>query len=495
MVSALLIGLGLLICSAGLLLGYLLWERKERTERRKERLRELEDLIRRTKYLFYKRKISEEKANKIIQECEGEARVIEKRIEESGKLWISGIPLGENTEMVLCAVMFVVGTALIISGVLSEEVRVEEESNTSTLGDQDYYLLALNSSNTETGIEMCSRIEDTAFRDICYMDLANGMETEEGITTCGLVQNALERDKCYQRIIYRKSEIRRDPGKSKKRCELVIDRDSCLLQIADTVGVSDPEEAMECCRDITKSGVRDECLQNLAEKFSGWYDNYAIKACGYMEDYEARDSCLNTVWLNIPRKVVEDINTSLWICDGLYIGERACYQKLVDAFIKDAPAQVLQVCSIIGADSQDECYEKVARTQENISLVLEACEKLDNVESCLEMASYRIVKENPEGALRLCDAISTAIEPRERCYANWLNNTNITLYPDEVMWVCGNLSKSDECYTEVARSFRNVSRIITERACNRINNETLREECISGVFWRGNRTEEGENTA
>ena len=488
--------LGLILILVGILLIYKLLKKAGGAEEDYDSLgkkeEELKDLINRTKYDFFKRRIAEDKADKLIREYEEQVKKI---IETRGKLkkeydlmdaHLSRATKPRNLLTIVTLLIFLLTGSLFLGAlepIFKEPFRPYGEEK-----DFDPY----------QAMELCPSAPSQRDVDGCFFDAARRIANEDpdkAIEYCSQITMPNEADSCLTDIAYGVATT--NLSRVLEICALISDpkkigNDCCRPYFLETREVirERPDLPIECCKlTLGDSEGRGEYCMDLARELAHFGDvQSAIEICGLILDQGDQGKC----YLEVIREIGEEgLDTVDSEAIGLLIescseilntGSREnCYWEMANS-LKDFNATLaVEVCRRMeGGDDRGGCMREVQRIliDEDIDMAIEQC--LNTPESNEAMnCLWGIMEEtrDPESQLAVCK--SFPIEKKmEDCFFRIIQDNRGD--PQLVLDVCGYMEdteKSDNCYYEVFRNLRDNATMAL-LVCNKIKDKTTKDNCL-----------------
>lgn len=488
------------------------------------RTKELRDLIKTTRTDFYKRKIEEDKADKLIREYEEELKLTTKQIAvlrgRYGKAEEKFSLLKPANIAILIAIV-----ALLVLGLMLLSSTEPPSGDTTKQGevtgdctamekaedrDKCYQGLAEQQAAGDpvAAISSCGIVGDSKIKDECYANVARnvfGLNASAGAEACGLVSDNGSRQSCYYDIILRDEKaIKKHPDLALEAC-MRIDEQGCYYNIARAVRTEDPYLALSACARIEDNSQRDSCIVDEVV----WYVSnatLALEICSNNASESKRADCVKKTCdrqANATARFLMD-NCCPMLSDG---DAFECYKRAAITVAGNDTDLAIEACRTATAlgpiykNRARDCYESMMAALGDINEAVKVCEKVPDLTNCND-AIWSVFGPT----LGICQSISSknmrnkcierlvqnagsceevaeiceVAENRPSCYEQGLQNKNemIESCPQKAIDICLEESQnSDNCLWTVANALKYSNPTMAKKACNEMEDENQKNSC------------------
>ncbi|MBN2517396.1 MAG: hypothetical protein JXB14_00970 [Candidatus Altiarchaeota archaeon] len=449
---------GFVLILIGVFLIYKLWKTAGGAEteydKLNKRVNQLKELIERTKYDFFKRRVAEDKADKLIREYEEEIKQTTRRIEElKSKFDIHDAHLGKATKprnllIVTSILIFMLAGLLFLSQIATMfeesgggydqidqkqgdldpmqamQICPTAESQRDIAGCFSEAARMMANEDFEYALQLCAQIEDSSFASECLLSVAENIDDGDDILRiCTRVEDPQTRQNCCNRFFFGSSGIR--------------------MQYAD--------QAVQCCGNLSDDAdAQQKYCENVARDLSRSNLTKAAEICALVKDVNSKDDCYHTLAREQSSSDAEAMQFALELCAGISDTER-----------------------------RDNCYGDISRNAKgsNPPVALEACKRISSKDKKGDCSPDSMGPISVDQAIELCLDMGNENEK-----SNCLNNIAYRYEPEEAIAACDYMPdpQSENCYQEIARRVQNNATLAL-KFCGRIDNELKEDECIREV--------------
>jgi hypothetical protein len=473
------------------------------------RTKELKKLIKRTQYDFYKRRIEEDKADKLIREYEEELKSATEQIKGLQKKcggmqtsrWAYLRPRN-IAQIAAIAVLILLGIFLLSESGSQSEREFYDASIYPDMGPEDCSKIsdpdgrsdcyrkeaeAISKENPLDAIKLCNRTESSQMRDECYESIAYdvfGYDQELGIGVCSWIEDEGKRENCCRgTLINQGDRLNENPELALRACSFFSERERgyCYYDIAKEMGGVQTEIALEACSKIENQMDKENCIMENVVYFMD--DNSkAAQVCSGL-DRRAEDCFRNLL------SEVEDVNEAIDICG--YAKDRfgeECVTKLIYEFgfelgLEDCksiePEKTREDCmwQLLYSGSLTDCHDVIG-VCESINKDREKCYE----DEYLNKGSGTFIKECPDESVEICEEAFEGYRVVD-CYWNVARQV-AGVDPNSAIDACGRITesqKANECYRDVAREIADENPSVAKKACEEIDDDWMQEDCKNAI--------------
>lgn len=479
---------------------------REQSKKLEKRAKELKKLIKRTQFDFYKRRIEEDKADKLIREYEEELKSATEQIKDmkekygavqtSRWAYLKPRNIAQVTAIVLLIALglFLMSLAGPGSGGGIDYPGADFEDCSEVPdpeGRSDCYRKeagAMSEENPLEAIRLCNMSEVPDIRDECYENIAYdvfGHDPGLGIRICGLIEEQGMREECYRgNLINQRERLNEYPGLALQACSFFPerDRDSCYFEIAKELGESQTDIALEACSGIQNKMTSENCIvENVVYFIKD--STEAAQLCSGME--RRMEDCFRNALSE-----VKDVKEAIGICNHATgrFGED-CVNKLIYEFgfelglgecqsIESETARQNCMWQLLYSGSLTDCHEVIGICKSMVGKEKSRCYE----DEYLNKGGGIFIKGCPEESVDVCEEAFEGYRIVE-CYWNVAREV-ANVDPGLAIETCGRITdrqKANECYREVAKEIADDNPSLAKKACDKIGDDWMQEDCKNSI--------------